>query len=274
MLRKDGEYKLNSYEEKTTRNNDLMAKVQLTDITTNERYNCIIWQDCLVNIDKRALRVGNVIAITEYDFNEKFKNVIIKQIKLVTEASIGLSETERDDLFNNIIELVNGFKDEKLRAAILEQISQYEALFKIQPAARIHHHNYVGGLLQHITECIDFSKALFPVIPVNINHELVLAACVIHDFGKIFEYKIDTETGVVEMDEEWLGVWINHIQYGFSWASERGFHNLAHLIASHHGIKDYGALVEPATREAELLHKVDWLSSRVGRLSVEELESV
>lgn len=274
MLRQDGEYKIVSYEEKDTKNGDLMAKVQLSDAKTEEKFNCVIWADCLEKIEKRALKTCNIISVTDFDYNERFNNVVIKGVEIVKEASLGLSEAQREELFNNIIVLVESFKDEKLKTEILSLINGHKELFKLQPAAKSHHHNYLGGLMQHIWECVEFAKALFPVIPVDINHELVLAGCVAHDFGKVFEYKMDFETGVIGKDEDWLDVWINHIHYGFSWANERGFHNLAHLIASHHGITDYGALVEPQTREAELLHKVDWLSSRVGRLSVEELEKV
>jgi 3'-5' exoribonuclease len=274
VLRQDGEYKINSYMENETKNGDLMAKLQLVDIRTEEKLQCVIWEDCLTRIEKRALKQGNIISIEEYDFNEKFNNVVIKQLKLIKEASIGLSIAEREELFKKIIEIVNDFKDQKLKNAVLELINKNKELFKTQPAARRHHHNYMGGLLQHIWECVEFAKALLPKIPVKINHELVLAGCVMHDFGKIFEYKMDFESGIIEKDETWLKLWISHIHYGFSWASERGFHDLAHLIASHHGIIGYGAMVEPQTREAELLHNVDWLSSRVGKISVEELEKV
>ncbi len=274
VLNKNGEYKINSYQENETKNGDLMAKIQLVDTQTDEKHNCIIWQDYLERIERRALKQGNIISVTEYDFNEKFNNTIIKQVKLVKEARIGLSEGQRDKLFDEIITLIESFKNEKRKNAILEQINQHKDLFKTQPAARRHHHNYMGGLLQHTAECIEFAKALSPVIPMKIDFELVLAGCVMHDFGKIFEYKMNMETGVIDKDEEWLKIWISHLHYGFSWANERGFHDLAHLIASHHGIIDYGALIEPQTGEAEFLHKIDYLSSRVGRISVEELEKI
>jgi len=274
VLRQNSEYKIVSYEEKVTRNDDLMAKLILTDTQTEEKHNCVIWDDCLARIEKRSLKIGNIISVTEFDFKEKFNNCVIKQVKLIKEARLGLSEQQREELFNKIIAVVEEFKDEKLKTFILEWITLHKEVLKTKPAARTHHHNYMGGILQHIWECVEFAKALFPVIPVEIDHELVLAGCVAHDFGKVFEYKMDAETGLIEKDEDWLNAWISHIHYGFSWANERGFHKLAHLIASHHGIIEYDALVEPRTREAELLHKVDWLSSRLGRLSVEELESV
>lgn len=135
-------------------------------------------------------------------------------------------------------------------------------------------HNYIGGLMLHTMECLEFARAIFPVIPVEINHELVIAGCITHDLGKMFEYDIDMESGVVLVNEKFIDEWISHIHWGFSWAHQNGFSELAHIIASHHGIKDYGALVEPATREADFFHELDMLSSRLGRLSVEELALV
>lgn len=274
MLRQGGEYKIGSYQEAETKNGDLMVKLQLADGSTGEKYNCVIWQDSLVKIDKRALRVGNIISVIDSEYIEKFNNYKIMQIELVKEASIGLSEAEREESFRKIVELVSGFKDDKLKNAILAVISANENLFKTSPAARTHHHNYIGGLMQHIIECVEFARAIFPAIPVDVNHELVLAGCVAHDLGKMFEYSIDVESGVVAVDEKFINEWISHIHWGFSWANQNGFPELAHIIASHHGIKDYGALVEPATKEAELFHEIDMLSSRLGRLSVEDLERV
>lgn len=274
MLRQDGEYKIVSFNVSETKNGDTMAKLQLKDIKTEETFNCIIWQDFLENIDKKALRVGNIISVPDSDYVEKFNNEKIKQVKLIKEARTGLSESERQIAFDKILEVINSFKYDQLKNAILQVIFENESLFKISPAARTHHHNYIGGLMQHTIECVNFAKALFPVIPADINHELILAGCIVHDLGKMFEYTIDTESGVVGVDEKFITEWISHIHWGFSWANQNGFPCLAHIIASHHGRIDYGALVEPKTKEAELFHEIDMLSSRLGRLTVEELERI
>lgn len=274
MVRQNGEYKIVSYSVGETKNGDTLAKLQLKDLKTEETFNCVIWNDFLAKIDKRALRIGNIIAVIESEYNEKFNNDKIKQIKLIKEAKTGLSELERQVLFDKILEIIDSFKDDKLKTSLLEVIFEHENLLKISPAAKTHHHNYIGGLMQHIIECIEFAKAMFPVIPVDINHELILAGCIAHDLGKIFEYTVDLESGVVGVNEKFINEWIGHTHWGFSWANQNGFIELAHIIASHHGIKDYGALVEPNTKEAELFHSIDYMSSRVGRLSVEELESV
>ncbi|HSA07164.1 MAG TPA: TraI domain-containing protein [Candidatus Gastranaerophilales bacterium] len=272
MLRQNSEYKIGSYQQIETKNGDLMVKIQLVDTQTDEKHNCVIWEDCLQKIPKKALRVGNIISIIDSDYNDKFNNDKIKQIKLVKEVKIGLSEPERDEAFSKILKIVDSFQNENLKKEITALMLENAEFFKTSPAAKNHHHNYVGGLMTHVLECVDFAKSLFSVIPASINCELILAGAIMHDFGKIFEYMVDMETGVIDIDEEWQKIWISHIYWGFSWANQRGFSELAHIIASHHGIKDYGALVEPATKEADLLYGLDYMSSRVGKLCAEELE--
>lgn len=272
MLNPSKEYKIISFTLSEIKTGDTMAKLQLRDIATGKVFNAIIWQDFLAKIDKKALRVGNIVCVIDSEFNEKFNNVKIKQINLIKQARNGLSEEERKVIFNKILGVINSFNNEKLKNSILKVVMENESLFQISPAAKTHHHNYIGGLMQHISECINFAKAIFAVTPININHEIVLAGCIVHDLGKIFEYTIDTESGIVEVNENFVKRWINHIHWGFSWANTNEFPDLAHIIASHHGIKDFGALVEPSTKEAELFHEIDMLSSRVGKLSVEELD--
>ncbi len=274
MLKQNYEYKIINYIENETKSGDLMAKVQLLDVLADEKINCVIWEASLAKIKKRDLKIGNIIYVTESDFNEKFNNYIIKQVKIVKEVSIGLSEAEREEFFNKITNLVENFKDDKLKTNILELLKENKDLIKVAPAAKRHHHNYVGGLMQHILECVDYANALFPVAQTEINNEVVLAGCIMHDFGKIYEYIVDLESGDIEVNEDWQDIWINHIAWGFSWANSNGFFELGHVIASHHGIKDFGSLIEPKTREAELLHEIDMLSSRLGKVNVEELEKV
>ena len=213
MLRVEKDYQIISLNYANTQSNTRMAKVQIKECESKEVFNCIIWEEYLVKMDKRALKVGNIISIMGHDFNEKFNNYVIKQIQVIKEASIGLSEEEREALFAKILNLVQGFKDEKLKAEILELINQNKELLKISPAAKKHHHNYVGGLIKHILECIDYAKALFPVVNTEIDHEVILAACIIHDFGKMFEYTVDLETGAIEVNESWQDIWINHIHW-------------------------------------------------------------
>ena len=94
----------------------------------------------------------------------------------------------------------------------------------------------------------------------------IIAACIMHDFGKVFEYNIDEETGFVEVDENFIKTWVSHTLYGFSWANERGFTQLARIIAAHHGRKDWGAIIDLDEKNIELVEDLLKISPKDGRL--------
>lgn len=78
----------------------------------------------------------------------------------------------------------------------------------------------------------------------RVNRDEVYAACLLHDIGKIFEYTIDTESGLIDYDENFRKEWISHSQYGFSICMTAGFKRVAKMIAAHHGRADWGAIVD------------------------------
>jgi 3'-5' exoribonuclease len=45
-------------------------------------------------------------------------------------------------------------------------------------------------------------------------------------------------------------------------------HHVLHLLASHHGVYEHGAPVQPVTREALVLHYIDDLDSKMGAIDV------
>ena len=45
---------------------------------------------------------------------------------------------------------------------------------------------------------------------------------------------------------------------------QRELDHLEHLIVSHHGQKDWGAPIEPMSREAVVFHQIDMIDSRMG----------
>ena len=95
------------------------------------------------------------------------------------------------------------------------------------------------------------------------------------DIGKIFEYTIDLESGLIDYDEDFRKEWITHSQYGFSICMNAGFKRIAKMIAAHHARADWGAIVDLDTKDLEpiyyLVHHLDDLSAKFGRTSVNML---
>lgn len=272
MLSYSAEYLIKDFRYSDTKNGNKMGKLLLEDTITKELLNGVLWQDTLDIIDINTLRYGNIIKIVSGEYREQYRNIIIKQISLIKEAPAGLSEKERNLLFEKISLVIDSFNDKKLKNDITNIINENINLFKISPAARSIHHNYVGGLMQHISECIDFAKILFPQFCNNVNKEAVLAACITHDIGKMFEYEIDVKSGLVQINEGFRKEWISHTQYGYTWAMGNNLKFLARIIASHHGRAEWDAIIDLNQKDLEselyLMHYVDNLSAKFGMIDI------
>ena len=100
----------------------------------------------------------------------------------------------------------------------------------------------------------------------------------LHDIGKIFEYTIDLESGLIDYDEHFRKEWISHSQYGFSICMNEGFKMIAKMIAAHHGRSEWGAIIDLNEKDIEpelyFIHLVDNLSAKFGKISVSRLEQV
>ena len=111
---------------------------------------------------------------------------------------------------------------------------------------------------------------------MKLDKDVMLAACILHDIGKIFEYTIDTETGIIDYAPNFREEWISHSQYGFSLCIMNGFKRVAKMIAAHHGREEWGAMIDLDQKDLEpelyFLHFMDNLSAKFGRINVSMLE--
>jgi 3'-5' exoribonuclease len=140
------------------------------------------------------------------------------------------------------------------------------ARFADAPAARIMHHAYIGGLLEHTLSMASLANMLASHYPY-VNKDLLLAGTLLHDMGKTVEYSIDGSFGFSE-DGRLVGHIVRAVVVVEQAAAEMDFpqdelRQLVHLILSHHGTLEWGSPVKPKTLEAILLHQIDLLDSRV-----------
>jgi 3'-5' exoribonuclease len=98
--------------------------------------------------------------------------------------------------------------------------------------------------------------------PLGVNRDILLAAAVLHDIGKIDEIDPDNRRS-----HTIAGNLVGHIVLGHRAVmaaaqevadlEERDLLHLEHLLLSHHGRREWGAAQEPKTAEAILLHYAD-----------------
>ena len=252
-----------------------MGKLQLKNTNDDTVINCVLWEETLNRLDVKLFRTGNTLKIINGTYNEKYNNCLITDIELVKEAKTGLSPEESEKLFSEIVSYANKINKSDLKDFVVTLLNKYSAEFKTAPAAKLMHHNYVGGLVEHTYECLKISENVISIMPHKLDTDIVFAACILHDFGKIFEYKIDVETGLIEYNEDFQKDWISHSQWGFSVCMTKGYKEIAKMIAAHHGRIEWGAIIDLNQKDLEpfvyFIHHIDDLSAKFGKISINDL---
>ncbi len=147
---------------------------------------------------------------------------------------------------------------------------EIESRYKLCPAAKTIHHAFIGGLLTHSVQLCEVIDAILPLYP-GVDRSLMIFGAAFHDFGKIYELSYDGRFGYT--DE---GRLVGHIAIGVvlidrkiqsipGFPKELDLH-LKHLILSHHGKLEHGSPKRPHTVEAELLHQLDHMDSRINSI--------
>jgi 3'-5' exoribonuclease len=183
-----------------------------------------------------------------------------------------MRSTPRDlgELRKQLAELVESVKDQALRA-LLDAFfgdEEFAAAYGRSPAATEYHHAYVGGLLEHSVSMARSAATLAAERGAELDRDLLVAGALLHDLGKVCEM-----TAGPAFDYTDAGRLVGHIVLGCIEADRRmaaiadfpaqtRLHVL-HLLASHHGQKEFGAPVLPATPEALALHHLDNLDAKV-----------
>jgi len=142
------------------------------------------------------------------------------------------------------------------------------ARFKRAPAAKVMHHAYLGGLLEHVVGLCGLAK-LVAAHYRELDVDLLLAAAMLHDVGKLDE--LCYERAVSYTSE---GQLLGHIVMELETVSKaiegiEGFPPklkavVQHILISHHGQYEFGSPKLPMIREALVFHYLDDMDSKMG----------
>lgn len=276
MFSTDVDYEVVNFSIGDTKAGTKMGKLQLKNLEDNSTLNCILWEETLNRFDSKVFRCGNIVKIVSASFNERYNNCLVSALSLIKEAKMGLEENEREKVYSQILSYFDKIKDEKLNNFLTTYFMEHKDKIKVMPAAKMMHHNYVGGLMVHILECLQFAEINMEKSVYKFNSDNIYSACILHDIGKIYEYTIDLETGLIDYDENFRKEWLTHSQYGFSICMNNDFKEIARMIAAHHGRSDWGAIIDLDQKDLEpelyFIHIVDNLSAKFGKINVRLLE--
>ncbi len=149
---------------------------------------------------------------------------------------------------------------------------QFKEEFSDATAAVQYHHAYKGGLLEHSLNIVKICDKLSEIYE-NLNRDLIITGAILHDIGKIKEYKVDI---VIKITDE--GRLLGHITIGYGMILEKikkieAFpedlkERLLHIILSHHGQKEFGSPKRPKILEAFIVYHVDHMDADVGGFNI------
>lgn len=141
--------------------------------------------------------------------------------------------------------------------------------FQRCPAASKLHHAWLGGLLEHVLTLLRLADAICPIYP-RVSRDVVLVGLLAHDMGKTVELSFETGFEYTER-----GQLVGHVVDGAHILRRKlreaakavpmppGIADvLEHVVLSHHGLPEFGAVKLPATPEAILVSMIDNLDAK------------
>lgn len=158
--------------------------------------------------------------------------------------------------------LVHAYTDD---ARLMEQLCK-------APAAMSFHHAFLGGLLEHTLNSIEVADAICRFYP-GLNRDLVIAGIFLHDIAKTWELSYDCSFSYTDG-----GQLVGHIVKSAMWVEQRRkiaedllgeripqnlIDVLQHIIISHHGVPEFGAIKPPSTPEAIAVHFIENMDAKL-----------
>src|ERR1700694_5322045 len=201
--------------------------------------------------------------------------LFLQQLRLAKPEEIDLADflphTKEDvgKLYAQLLEYADSIANPWLKKLVTGIVSNPEiaARYKRAPAAKVMHHAYLGGLLEHVISLCGLAKQAAAHYP-ELDVDLLLTAAILHDVGKLDELCYDRAISYT-VEGQLLG----HIVMEFETVSKAvdaigGFPaNLKtvvqHLLISHHGQYEFGSPKLPMIREAMVFHYLDDLDSKM-----------
>jgi 3'-5' exoribonuclease len=182
------------------------------------------------------------------------------------------SERDPDEMYGQLLEYIEMVSDGAVRTLLSDIITDSEvaAKLKVTPAALKIHHAWRSGLLEHIVSMCELA-VLLSGKEQRLNLDWLVAGAVLHDIGKIDTLHLQG----VRFNYTTAGQLVEHVALGLAiferfasrqpGLSAESKAMLQHLVVSHHGDPDKGALRRPMTPEAIALSMIDLLDARLAQ---------
>lgn len=224
---------------------------------------------------KLGIEAGTTVLATVTSSGNNFLNIKSIEPKSSPELSEALAKKAPVDAERAFDEICDIIKRNDCICGMTEialgLLEENKADFIRSSAACDYHHNELHGLIYHTLRMVQSAEIITEVYP-DLCKELLVCGAALHDIGKIKSLKTN-DLGGAEMTPD--GILREHSLIGILMihdfvrtndsivVTDDALMALEHLIASHHGTHEFGAIQIPALREAMMLHCLDLMDSRI-----------
>jgi 3'-5' exoribonuclease len=174
-----------------------------------------------------------------------------------------------DKLYERLLEYAGAIRNSWLKILVTGIITDPKIAprYKRAPAAKVMHHAFIGGLLEHVVGLCALAQ-LLATHYAELDVDLLLTAAMLHDVGKLDELCYERAIGYTTE-----GQLLGHIVMELETVS-RAMDGIAgfpaplktvvqHMLISHHGQYEFGSPKLPMIREAIVFHYMDDLDSKM-----------
>jgi len=182
-----------------------------------------------------------------------------------------LPHTKEDveKMYAQLLDYAKAIRNPWLQQLVLSIVNEpaIATRYKKAPAAKVMHHAYLGGLLEHVVGLCGLARQVAAHYP-ELDLDLLLTVAILHDVGKLDELCYTRAIGYTT-DGQLLGHIVMELETVLHAIDKiPSFPNalktvVQHLLISHHGQYEFGSPKLPMIREALVFHYLDDLDSKM-----------
>ena len=257
------------------RSGDFFLKLLLGD--ASGKVKAVMWEP---PVGEEAIAAGDVVFLRGSVNQYHGLQVVVNELRKLDPTKVNraffqpVSERTVEEMVAELKCICEAEIKDKRLTSLLQGFFGDDAFlvkFSLAPAARTIHHNCVGGLLEHTLEVVALCRGLVDLYPGQINRDLLLTGAILHDIGKMEEYRQDS----LRFEFSDRGKLVGHISIGKEMLDQKLAElpefpadlklELEHMMLTHHGQRDWGSPEVPKTINAFALFHADLVSARMNQ---------
>lgn len=203
--------------------------------------------------------------------NEPFVIKVLEEGQYNAADFVKSAKKDVNILYSRLLEAIELVENPKIKELLnlVFKDRGIEIKFKNHPGAIEIHHNWVGGLLEHTLEVLNYCKLSWETFP-QLNKDLLIAGVLLHDIGKLEEISVTSRikgtnrgqlTGHLVLSTVFVSNKCDEVKLDAETKDK-----LLHIIVSHHGKLEFGSPKEPMFPEAVAVYYSDELSSKIAEM--------